>query len=127
MALGSRLMVVTLAIGTVISMVCMATAPLIARYVFKTEVPIAVMLILLLAFSIPIQGMSSLFGMQSLIALGQERRYALIQLAATLAFCACLFLIDQGSAYGWAIIGAEATVMLLSAGVLIRLRGEMVA
>jgi O-antigen/teichoic acid export membrane protein len=116
MALGSRLMVVTLAIGT-----------LIARYVFKTEVPIAVMLILLLAFSIPIQGMSSLFGMQSLIALGQERRYALIQLAATLAFCACLFLIDQGSAYGWAIIGAEATVMLLSAGVLIRLRGEMVA
>lgn len=127
MALGSRLMVVTLAIGTVISMVCMATAPFIARYVFKTEVPIAVMLILLLAFSIPIQGMSSLFGMQSLIALGQERRYALIQLAATLAFCACLFLIDQGSAYGWAIIGAEATVMLLSAGVLIRLRGEMVA
>ena len=127
MALGSRLMVVTLAIGTVISMVCMATAPLIARYVFQTEVPIAVMLILLLAFSIPIQGMSSLFGMQSLIALGQERRYALIQLAATLAFCACLFLIDQRSAYGWAIIGAESTVMLLSAGVLIRLRGEMVA
>jgi len=127
MALGSRLMVVTLAIGTVISMVCMATAPLIARYVFQTEVPIAVMLILLLAFSIPIQGLSSLFGMQSLIALGQERRYALIQLAATLAFCACLFLIDQRSAYGWAIIGAESTVMLLSAGVLIRLRGEMVA
>lgn len=127
MALGSRLMVVTLAIGTVISMVCMATAPLISRYVFKTEVPIAVMLILLLAFSIPIQGMSSLFGMQSLIALGQERRYALIQLAATLAFCACLFLINQGSAYGWAIIGAESTVMLLSAGVLIRLRGELLA
>lgn len=127
MALGSRLMVVTLAIGTMISMVCMATAPLISRYVFKTEVPIAVMLILLLAFSIPIQGMASLFGMQSLIALGQERRYALIQLAATLAFCACLFLIDQGSAYGWAIIGAESTVMLLSAGVLIRLRGEMAA
>ena len=45
----------------------------------------------------------------------------------TLAFCACLFLINQGSAYGWAIIGAESTVMLLSAGVLIRLRKEMVA
>jgi hypothetical protein len=105
----------------------MAAAPLISSYVFKTEVPIAVMLILLLAFSVPIQGMASLFGMQSLIALGQERRYALIQLAATLAFCACLFLIDQRSAYGWAIIGAETTVMLLSAAVLIRLRGEMVA
>jgi O-antigen/teichoic acid export membrane protein len=127
MALGSRLMVVTLAIGTVVSLLCMATAPLIAHYVFKTEVPIAVMLILLLAFSIPIQGLSSLFGMQSLIALGQERRYALIQLAATLAFCACLFLIDQASAYGWAIISAETTVMLLSAGVLIRLRGERLA
>jgi O-antigen/teichoic acid export membrane protein len=127
MALGSRLMVVTLAIGTAISLVCMAAAPLISSYVFKTEVPIAVLLILLLAFSIPIQGMASLFGMQSLIALGQERRYALIQLAATLAFCACLFLVDQRSAYGWAIIGAESTVMLLSAGVLIRLRGEMVA
>jgi O-antigen/teichoic acid export membrane protein len=127
MALGSRLMVVTLAIGVVISALCMAAAPLISSYVFKTEVPIAVMLILLLAFSVPIQGMASLFGMQSLIALGQERRYALIQLAATLAFCACLFLIDQRSAYGWAIIGAETTVMLLSAAVLIRLRGEMVA
>lgn len=127
MALGSRLMVVTLAIGTLVSVVCMATAPLIARYVFKAEVPLAVMLILLLAFSIPLQGMASLFGMQSLIALGQERRYALIQLAATLAFCTCLFLIDQASAYGWAIIGAETTVLLLSAAVLIRLRGEMTA
>jgi hypothetical protein len=120
-------MVVTLAIGTVISMVCMTAAPFISSYVFKAEVPIAVLLILLLSFSIPIQGMASLFGMQSLIALGQERRYALIQLAATLAFCACLFLIDQRSAYGWAILGAEMTVMLLSAAVLIRLRGEMVA
>jgi O-antigen/teichoic acid export membrane protein len=125
MALGSRLVLVTLAIGVVISVVCMLAAPLISAYVFKAEVPLAVVLILLLAFSIPIQGMASLFGMQSLIALGQERRYALIQLAATLAFCACLFLIDQGSAYGWAIIGAETTVMLLSAGVLIRLRREM--
>ena len=127
MALGSRLMVVTLAIGTVISVVCMAAAPWIAAYVFKAEVPIAVLLILLLSFSIPVQGMANLFGMQSLIALGQERRYALIQLAATLAFCACLFLLDRQSAYGWAILGAETTVMLLSAGVLIRLRGEMVA
>ena len=89
--------------------------------------PIAVLLILLLSFSIPVQGMANLFGMQSLIALGQERRYALIQLAATLAFCACLFLLDRQSADGWAILGAETTVMLLSAGVLIRLRGEMVA
>jgi O-antigen/teichoic acid export membrane protein len=127
MALGSRLMVVTLAIGTVISAVCMAAAPWIAAYVFKAEVPIAVLLILLLSFSIPVQGMANLFGMQSLIALGQERRYALIQLAATLAFCACLFLLDRQSAYGWAILGAETTVMLLSAGVLIRLRGEMAA
>lgn len=127
MALGSRLMVVTLAIGTVISVVCMVAAPWIAAYVFKTEVPIAVLLILLLSFSIPVQGMANLFGMQSLIALGQERRYALIQLAATLAFCACLFLLDRQSAYGWAILGAETTVMLLSAGVLIRLRGGMAA
>jgi O-antigen/teichoic acid export membrane protein len=126
MALGSRLMLVTLAIGVLISLACMAAAPHIAAYVFKTEVPVAVVLILLLALSIPIQGMANLFGMQSLIALGQERRYALIQLAATLAFCACLFLIGQHSAYGWAILGAETTVMLLSAGVLIRLRGEMV-
>ena len=127
MALGSRLMVVTLAIGTVISAVCMAAAPWIAAYVFKADVPIAVLLILLLSFSIPVQGMANLFGMQSLIALGQERRYALIQLAATLAFCACLFLLDRQSAYGWAILGAETTVMLLSAGVLIRLRGGMAA
>jgi O-antigen/teichoic acid export membrane protein len=127
MALGSRLMVVTLAIGTVISLVCMVAAPWIAAYVFKGDVPVAVLLILLLSFSIPVQGMANLFGMQSLIALGQERRYALIQLAATLSFCACLFLLDRQSAYGWAILGAEMTVMLLSAGVLIRLRGEMAA
>lgn len=120
-ALGSRLLLATLAIGVGVGALAMLTAPLITHYVFRDDVPIAVVLILLLALSIPLQGVANLFGQQTLIARGQERRYALIQTSATLAFCAVLLCWPERSAYGWAIVAAESTVLLLSALLLMRL------
>ena len=57
----------------------------------------------------------------SLIAFGLERHYALVQTAATLLFCALLALLPAwvgGSAYGWALLGADLLVLLLSGTVL---------
>ncbi|NRT54466.1 oligosaccharide flippase family protein [Sphaerotilus uruguayifluvii] len=122
LAFGRKLMAATLVVGVGVAALCMLAAPHIVGYVFHEEKPVAVMLVLLLALSVPIQGIANLFGQQTLIALGRERRYALIQTAATLVFCALLAgltRLSQRSAYGWAIVGAESTVLLLSALMLV--------
>lgn len=118
---GRRLLVAMLAIGLTVGTLAMLAAPHIVGYVFHREEPLAVALVLLLALSVPLQAVAALFGQQSLIAFGLERHYALVQTAATLLFCALLALLPAwvgGSAYGWALLGADLLVLLLSGTVL---------
>lgn len=120
-ALGRRLLFATLAAAAPIALLCIWAAPLVTFYVFKAEVPMAETLIMLMALSLPVQAVGNLFGIQSLVALGLERRYALIQVMASLAFCAVMLLCPPPQAYGWAVLLAETVVMVLSALSLMRL------
>lgn len=122
LGLGRRLLAVTLAAAVAVAGAAMLAAPEIVRHVFRGEEPVAVTLVMMLALSVPLQGVANLFGLQTLIALRQERAYALIQSLATGAFCAVLLgFAAHHQAYGWAILGAEATAMALAAGRLIGL------
>jgi O-antigen/teichoic acid export membrane protein len=112
--LGRRLLVPTVLASLAIALTCIFGADLISSYVFKAEAPVASMLIVLLAFSGLIQSVANLFGIQCLIAFGQERVYAMVQIAASLVFCAVLLLVDIHSAYGWAVVAAESVVFVLA-------------
>jgi O-antigen/teichoic acid export membrane protein len=114
-ALARRLLVPTLLASVLVAGICMAGAGLISSYVFKADVPLAAMLIMLLALSGPIQAAGSLFGIQSLLAFDQERTYALIQITACVGFLSVLLLLPSQATYGWAIITGESLVMVLSA------------
>lgn len=114
-ALGRRLFVPTLGASAFLAGVCMLGAGPISTYVFKTEVPLAAIMIMMLALSSPIQAAGNLFGMQSLIAFDQERAYALIQVVASAGFLAVLLLTPTQTAYGMAILLGDFTVMVLAA------------
>ncbi|MBK6718006.1 MAG: hypothetical protein IPG57_23900, partial [Burkholderiales bacterium] len=90
--LGRKVLVANLALAVLLSIVCMLAAPMVSQVVFKEEVPLAVSLILLLALSLPLHSVAGLFGIQSLVALGREGRYALIQIGASMVFCVALLL-----------------------------------
>lgn len=122
--LGRKVLVANLVLAVALSAVCMLAAPAVTRLVFKQDVPLAVGLILLLALSLPLHSVAGLFGIQSLVALGRERRYALIQIGASLVFCAALLAIASPQAYGWAVVAAEATVLLLSGLTLARMTAD---
>lgn len=124
-ALGRRLLAATLVMAVPIALACMFAAPAITTYVFKTEVPVAVTLALVMALSLPVQAVGNLFGVQSLVAFGREHRYAQIQVVASLVFCAVLFGFAPQQSYGWAVLAAESVVMVLSALCLVRLRAEV--
>jgi O-antigen/teichoic acid export membrane protein len=113
-ALGRRLLWPTLGLAVAVAAVCAFGAEPIARFVFKADVPLAALMIVVLAFTGPIQAMANLFGMQSLIAFGRERSYALIQVAASIAFLAVLLLVPSQLAYGWALGAGECVVMVLA-------------
>lgn len=119
--LGSKVLVANLALAVLLSIVCMLAAPMVSQVVFKEEVPLAVSLILLLALSLPLHSVGVLFGVQSLVALGREGRYALIQIGASLVFCVVLLLNATPQTYGWAVLAAEATALLASALALMRI------
>ncbi len=112
--LGRRLLVPTVLASLAIALVCIYGADVISSYVFKSDVPRASMLIVLLAFSGLIQAVANLFGIQCLIAFGHERVYALIQIAASVVFCAVLLLTDIHASYGWAVVAAESVVFVLA-------------
>lgn len=114
-ALGRRLLIPTLGVSVVVAGVCMFSAGAISTYVFKADVPLAAMLIMLLALSGPVQAAGNLFGIQSLLAFGKERAYALIQIAASAGFLTALLLLHSDTAYGWAILAGESVVMVLAA------------
>jgi O-antigen/teichoic acid export membrane protein len=119
--LGRKVLIANLTLAIGLSVVCMLAAPAVTRLVFKQDVPLAVGLILLLSLSLPLHSVAGLFGIQSLVALGRERRYALIQITASLVFCAALGAIASPQAYGWAVVAAEAAVLLLSGLTLARM------
>lgn len=121
-ALGRRLLIITLVLSVLVALGCMWAAPQISQIVFKSEVPLAVGFVMMLALTLPVQMVGNLFGLQSLVALGQERRYAAIQVAASVLFCAMLFGLASEFAYGWALLAAEAAVLVLSGLTLWRLR-----
>lgn len=119
--LGRKVLVANLSLAVLLSILCMLAAPMVSQVVFKEEVPLAVSLILLLALSLPLHSVSVLFGVQSLVALGREGRYALIQIGASLVFCVVLLLSATPQTYGWAVLAAEATALLASALALMRI------
>lgn len=114
-SLGRRLLMTTLPPAVLVTLASVWLAPDISAYVFKTDVPLATLMIMLLAMSLPIQAVGNLYGLQSLVAFGKERAYALIQVLATLAFGAALFTLQSDLAYGWAVLVAESLVLVTCA------------
>lgn len=119
---GQRLLRVTLPLAVAVTLAIVWLAPEISRVVFKQEVPVAVLMITLLALSLPIQAAGNLYGLQSLIAFGRERVYAVVQILAALAFGAVLF---TRYGYGWAVVAAELVVMVVSAWQLARINAGL--
>jgi len=112
---GRRVLVALVAVATVVAAIAAWSAPWVAHYVFKAELPTAIGLIALLALSIPVNAAGNLFGMQSLIAFGHERAYTAILLVAAFGFCMVVAFARDPLAYGWALLLAEVVVMILSA------------
>lgn len=101
--------------GLLIGLAILFAAEFIVRQVFLGEYPVAVGLIMLLGVSVPLNAAAELFGMQCLIAFGQERSYALVVVVAAAVFCGLLLLVLSGPlSYGWALLGAEASLALLA-------------
>ncbi len=118
-AVGRRLLWVTLPAALLITGGMLWLAPEISRFVFTEEVPLATLMMMLLALSLPIQAVGNLYGLQSLIAFGKERVYAAVQMLASLAF-GLVVLAHTSDAYGWAVLAAETVVMLVSGWQLVR-------
>jgi O-antigen/teichoic acid export membrane protein len=101
--------------GAVIGVAILFAAEFIVRHVFLGEYPVAVGLIMLLALSVPLNAAAEVLGMQSLIAFGQERSYALVVAVAAVVFCGLLLWVLSGPlSYGWALLAAESTLALLA-------------
>ncbi len=114
--LARKALVALVGMGLVVALGVWLTAGMISMAVFKAPTPLADGLMLLLALSVPMNAASNLFGMQSLIAFGAERAYALALLVASLVFCALLLLLRQDAlSYGWALLAAEACTLVLTA------------
>lgn len=109
---GRRTLVALMGIGAVLSLAAAAAAPKISQIVFHEAVPAAIALIGLLALSIPVHSIGNLFGIQSLVALGRERSFALILCAASVLFCSLLPMLKGPLAYGWAVLAAEGLIVL---------------
>lgn len=101
--------------GTLIGVAVLFAAEFIVRQVFLGEYPVAVGLIMLLGVSVPLNAAAELFGMQCLIAFGHERTYAMVVVVAAAVFCGLLLLlVSSPLAYGWALLGAEASLAALA-------------
>jgi O-antigen/teichoic acid export membrane protein len=114
MRIGRLALAALMTLGSVIGLAIAWLAPHIVLYVFKADFPVAVGLVMLLGLSVPLNAASNLFGMQSLIAFGRERSYALIVAVAALVFCSLLLTLSGDFAYGWSLLGAEAALATLA-------------
>lgn len=112
LAVARQELTALLGIAGVVALAATWLAPWITQVVFKAPVANAVALISLLSLSIPVHAAANLFGMQSLVAFGQERAYAAILSVASVVFCALLLLLPAPTAYGWSTVIAELLVML---------------
>lgn len=116
LALARKALIALVLLAMAVAIGVSFTAGLISTAVFKAPTPLAESLILLLALSVPMNAASNLFGMQSLIAFGAERAYALALLAASLVFCGLLLALHQQPlSYGWALVAAEGCTLVLTA------------
>lgn len=118
--LGRKVLVVNLFLSTLLAAGCMLVAPTVSVLVFKEELPLAVSLMVLVALSLPLHSVGVLFGVQSLVSLGREGPYALIQIGASIVFCVALLLNTSPQSYGWAVVVSEAFVVVFAALVLSR-------
>ncbi|MBI5716290.1 MAG: oligosaccharide flippase family protein [Burkholderiales bacterium] len=116
---GRRTLAALMVIGAALALAATAAAPKISQIVFHEAVPAAIALIGLLALSIPVHSAGNLFGVQSLVALGRERSFALILCAASVLFCSLLPMLKGPLAYGWALLAAEGLI-LLACGLTVR-------
>jgi O-antigen/teichoic acid export membrane protein len=112
-----------MAVSSAIGLAIVWLAPHIVQYVFRAAPPVAVGLVMLLGLSVPINAAAGLLGMQSLIAFGRERSYALIVAISALVFCTLLFALQGELSYGWALLGAESAMLLMAA---LRLRAVLI-
>lgn len=112
---GRMALAALLGVGTLIGVVILFSAEFIVRQVFLGEYPVAVGLIMLLGLSVPLNAAAELFGMQCLIAFGQERSYAMVVVVAAAVFSVMLLLVPTGAlSYGWALLAAEASLALVA-------------
>jgi O-antigen/teichoic acid export membrane protein len=116
---GRRTLTALMIIGAALSLAAAAAAPKISEIVFHEAVPAAIALIGLLALSIPVHSAGNLFGVQSLVALGRERSFAVILSLASVLFCSLLPVLHGPLAYGWALLAAEGLI-LLACGLTVR-------
>ncbi len=101
--------------GLVIGLLIIFAAEFIVRHVFLGEYPVAVGLIMLVGLSVPLNAAAELFGMQSLIAFGQEKSYAVVVMLAAVVFGTMLLLVLHGPlSYGWALLSAEASLAAMA-------------
>lgn len=114
-ALARKALIALMGVAVAAAVGLLFAAGPISTAVFKAPTPLAESLILLAALSIPMNAASNLFGMQSLIAFGAERAYALALMCASVVFAALLILQGGGLAYGWALVAAEACTLVLTA------------
>lgn len=112
-----------MAVSSAIGLAIVWLAPGIVHYVFRADVPLAVGLIMLLGLSVPINAAAGLLGMQSLIAFGRERSYALIVTTSALVFCSLLLTLHGELAYGWSLLGAESAMAIIAG---LRLRAVLI-
>ncbi|MBC7957641.1 MAG: oligosaccharide flippase family protein [Cytophagales bacterium] len=112
---GRMALAALLGAGLVIAVAILFAAEFIVRQVFLGDYPVAVGLIMLLGLSIPLNAAAELFGMQCLIAFGQERSYALVVVLAAAVFCGVLLLgLGAPLTYGWALLAAEASLAMMA-------------
>lgn len=101
--------------GVTIGLVIAIGAERIVKQVFVGEHPVAVCLVMLLGLSVPLNAVAELFGMQCLIAFGQERSYALVVALGAMVFVGLMvFVLHSNLAYGWALLAAEACIATLA-------------
>lgn len=110
-----KMLLALMSVAMAVALAAIFTADWISTQFFNTSTPLANALIVLAAVSIPMNAASNLFGMQSLIAFSAQRAYAIVLFIASAVFCVMLFGWRDLFSYGWALLSAEAIVLVLTA------------
>ena len=118
LSVARRALAVLLLLGAVAAaFVILITEPLVS-YLYRGPFVTAAGLMILLAITIPVNAAANLFGMQALIAFGKERGSMAIQATASVSFCIALLTVPGDLRFGWAVLTAEVTSVVLAALIL---------